>query len=268
MKLLGSLKAKAQSYLDPYQQKDPATYAAAQQAVGGLLILDGFIGIDNPLQGKKRPGIFGTLGGIVLGVVFMFVPSFFNSVTGINKMTATTSATVAAVGAPVVSRSSNQNSSNTSNSSNSSACSLTAKYTVDGKDYTKQSAASSSSNCSMSQGQAFTINYDPQNPGSWASDVKTLGLVMSLFFWAGLVVVLTSIVTFFIRLLSIIYGWKILKSGRALAATLPAGTDLNTMINEIKQHFTGSLFNFGGAAPPVPPTIQYPPATPPQAPTV
>ena len=62
----------------------------------------------------------------------------------------------------------------------------------------------------------------------------------------GAIVAVTSLVTFAIRLLSIIFGWKLLKSGRALAKTLPAGTDLSTIKNEIKQNFAKSVFGMGG----------------------
>jgi hypothetical protein len=51
--VFGTLKNKAKSFLSQYEQKDPATFAAAQQAIGGLLILDGFTGIDNPFEGKS-----------------------------------------------------------------------------------------------------------------------------------------------------------------------------------------------------------------------
>lgn len=49
-----SIKGRAGQFLGNYKQQNPATFAAAQQAVGGLLILDGLVGIDNPLGGKKE----------------------------------------------------------------------------------------------------------------------------------------------------------------------------------------------------------------------
>ncbi len=237
MKLFKSLKDNAQSYLAQYQQRDPATYAAAQQAVGGMLILDGFIGIDNPLGGKKRSGIFGTFMGIVLGIIFMFVPVIFNNLSGFDKMTATTNATVVSVG------------TQSAGQSSSSACSLTAKYTVNGTEYTQTSSGSSSSNCSKTVGSSLVINYDPQNPGAWSADTKTVGMFINVFFWVGLFVAISSVITFVIRLVSIIFGWKILKSGRALAKTLPEGTNLGSVIDEIKRHFTSTVF---GSANPMP----------------
>ncbi len=85
--MFASLKTTAKNFLEPYKQRGPATFSAAQQAVGGLLILDGFIGIDNPVGGKKRPGIFGTLSGVFLGVMFMLIPTFFGGIIGLNTIT-------------------------------------------------------------------------------------------------------------------------------------------------------------------------------------
>ncbi len=243
MKIFSSLKNSAIKFLEPYKTKEPATYAAAQQAVGAILITDGLIGIDNPLGGKKRPGIFGTIGGIVVGIIFMFIPIIFGTMSGVNQMTATASATVVSVG---VSTTTSTTSSTSTNSSG--ACSLTAKYTVDGKDYTQQSSMSSSDNCSLTQGRTIDIKYNPDNPGSWAYGTQSLGMILQIFFWAGLLVLLGSIVTFVIRLLSIIFGWKLIKDGRKNAANLPAGTNLETIIDEVKQNFAKSAFNFGGAS--------------------
>lgn len=236
---LREIKTKASDFLSHYKQQDPAAYAAAQQAVGGLLIIDGFIGIDNPFGGKKRSGIFGSFVGIIVGILFIFAGSLFLGLTGIGKMTATTTATVVSVGAPV------QTSTNT-NGSSSSTCSLTARYTVGGREYTNQASDSSSSYCGHSVGDTVTINYNPDKPGSWSMDVATVKLVMKIFSVVGIVVAILSLFTFVIRLLSIIFGWKLLKSGRALAKTLPAGTDLGTAISEIRQSFSRMLFPANG----------------------
>jgi hypothetical protein len=232
----GTLKNKAKNFLGQYEQKDPASFAAAQQAIGGLLILDGFVGIDNPFQGKKRSGIFGTLIGIVIGIVFMVVPGFFGAITGTKAMTATTNAIVVAV-TPEASSSPNSG----------GACTLTVRYSVAGKEYNQPSSMGSSDNCTLTAGQTVPISYNPQQPGAWAYNLKSTGTYFSLFFWAGLLVAIVSFVTFIIRLLSIIFGWKLLQRGRALAKTLPQGVSLGTMIEEIKQSFKGTLFN-GGAA--------------------
>ncbi|MEI6266680.1 MAG: DUF3592 domain-containing protein [bacterium] len=250
MKLFSSLKQQATSFLEQYKQQSPATYAAAEQAVGAVLITDGLIGIDSPLGGNKRPGIFGTLGGITMGIIFLLIPTFFGNISGTNNMTATTTATVVSVG------------ENTSTANDGgSTCSLTVSYNVAGTEYTKGSSMSSSSNCSLSTGQTVTINYNPNEPGSWAYDVKTVSLFLMIFFWAGVFVIITSAFTFAIRLISIIFGWKLLREGRKLAAGLPEDTNFKTIMEEIKKNFVGSVFNFGGTG------ITTPPVTPPPVPT-
>jgi hypothetical protein len=240
----GKIKAAATDFLNKYKNESPASYAAAEQAVGGLLILDGFVGIDNPLGGKKRSGIFGTLISIVIGVVFLFMPFFTNVITGVDKLTATTSATVVSVGPP-----STTTSSNGQTTSSGGACSLVVSYTVDGKVYSQGSSFSSSGNCSLTPGSTTQINYNPQNPGTWARDISTLKLIMFVFPLAGGLLIITGIITFLIRLFSIIFGWKLLMSGRRTAKTLPPGTEISTMISEIRQDFANHVFNFNSAGP-------------------
>ena len=170
-------------------------------------------------------------------------------------MTAVTSATVVSVGPASYTRNSNGNSS--------ASCPLSVSYSVNGQEYTNQSSISSSNQCSLSAGQNITINYNPANPGSWAYGTKTISNFLQIFFWAGLLVLISSITTFFIRLFSIIFGWKLLKDGRKNAVSLPAGTNLQTMIDEIKQNFTASIFGFGGTQNiATPGNIPNPPSSP------
>lgn len=225
---LGKIKKAATGFLEKYKSENPATYAAAEQAIGGILILDGFIGIDNPLGGKKRPGIFGSLIGVVVGIVFILVPTFFNNISGIKDMTATTTATVVSV------------------NNSESACSVTAKYFVNGTEYNQTSSSASSGNCSLTKGSTIQINYNPSSPGAWDTSTKSYNLIMTLFVILGVIAIISGIVTFIIRLLSIIFGWKLLQHGRKLAKELPEGTNIETVINEIKQEFSKTLFNFSG----------------------
>jgi hypothetical protein len=235
-----NIKNHAEQFLGNYKSQNPATFAAAQQAIGGLLILDGFVGIDNPLGGKKRSGVFGSLIGLVVGLVFLFGSGFFGNLFGINKLTATTTATVVSVSQPTAT------STDSNGSTSGGSCTPQAKYTVNGKEYMQTSSSGSSSACSLTPGQTININYDPASPGAWAYDLNTVKTVLKIFPIVGAIVAVTSLVTFVIRLLSIIFGWKLLKSGRALAKTLPAGTDISTIKNEIEQNFAKSVFGMGG----------------------
>lgn len=252
------LKQKAEELLQNYKQKDPATYAAAQQAVGGILILDGFVGIEKPFGGNSRPGILGSLGGIGFGILFMFIPTIFSSLTGMKDMTGTTTGQVVAV------------SQNTSSSSDSGpTCAITARYEVEGKTYTQQSTSGSGSNCGYSQGEDITISYNPARPGQWMTDLGTIETFFKIFFFIGLLVALSSAVTFLIRLASILFGWKLLRSGRALAATLPQGTDISSTIAQIKNTFISMLngtANQQNAAPPMGSSAQSETTAPVQSP--
>ncbi len=261
---LSKIKSTATSFLDGYKNENPASFAAAQQAVGGLLILDGFIGIDNPFGGKKRSGIFGSLIGVIVGLAFIFGSGFIGGIFGTKSMTAETTATVESV--------SQQPRSNTNNSNNTSnSCTAVAKYTVDGKEYSQQSSFGSSGICSLAPGQTVAIKYNPNQPGSWGYGVDTVNNVIKFIPIFGILVFLVSLITFGIRLLSIIFGWKLLTSGRALAKTLPEGTNLGTVTDEIKQNFSKLLF--GGQIepsapqPPTPTQDNTPPADSPSSPT-
>lgn len=244
LKLFKSLKNQATEFLDKYKQRDPATFAAAQQAIGGVLILDGLVGIDNPFGQNKRPGIIGSLLLVGFGVVFMFIPTFFSTISGTKTMTATTEAQVVSVGSPV------------SSSEGGSTCSLVVEYSVDGKAYQSPSSMSSSSSCQLRPGETVTVNYDPEKPSRWTHDKEQLGLFLMIFFVTGLVVAISGAITFLLRLLSMVLGWKLLRSGRALAATLPSSTSLDTIINEVKRDFVSVVFGMGagGAAAAMMPT--------------
>jgi hypothetical protein len=230
MKFFSSLKNQATNFLEKYKNEQPAMYAAAEQAIGAILITDGLFGINSPFGDKKRPGIFGTIGGMIFGIIFILIPAFSEYMFGMNKMTATTPATIVSVD------------TNSSSAESSNVCSLVVQYAIAGKEYTNKSAMSSSSYCSLSKGHIITVNYNPSNPGSWVYDDKTFSKFLQIFFWAGLLVLISSMITFLIRLISIIFGWKLLKNGRKMAANLPADSNFQAMIDEIKQRFTKSIF--------------------------
>ncbi len=219
-------------------------YAAALEAIGGLLIFDGFFGLPHPFGGQKRSGIFGSVLGVVFGLIFMMVPTFFGNLSGINNLKATTTATV-------VSNHQSQSQSTTSSggTTTTTTCQPVVKYVVDGRQFEGPSVDSSSLMCSFVPNQVITINYNPKNPVQWSGDVKTFGSFMKIFFFAGLFVVISSAFLFIFRLLSIIFGWKILKSGRNLAKTLPPGTNLTGTISQIESEFKSFLFGVSGQNP-------------------
>lgn len=238
---LSDVKNKATSFLGDYEQKDPATLAAAEQAVGGLLILDGVIGIDNPFGGKKRSGIFGSFIGVLIGIAIIFFGGLFFNLFGTQKLTADTTGQITAIGAPQ----SHTETDSDGTKSTSTTCTMAVSYTVDNKSYTQSTATGSSSNCNAVVGSNIAIKYDPASPNNFdtASTVNTFNAIKKTAPFVGLLVLIASLVTFVIRLLSIIFGWKLLRHGRGLAKTLPGGSGLKSQISQIRQEFKKTFFN-------------------------
>lgn len=258
MKLFSSLKTKAAQTLESYKTQSPATYAAAEQAIGAVLIADGLFGLESPFGEKKRPGIIGSFVGIFVGALFVFAPHLFGSTIGLDDMTATTSATVVRVTA--------SDYSTTSSGRTKTLCSFAVNYLVDGKSYGSSSSVQSPSYCALQEGQSIPISYNPANPQVWGYDVKTTRMTFYIISVVAVVILLSSIATFIIRLLSIIFGWKLIRDGRKNAAQLPADTNLGTIVSEIKKNFVSSVFGFGGVSITPVATVPKPPQAPPTPP--
>lgn len=237
------IKNDAKNFLDGYQKSKPATYAAALQAVGGLLILDGFIGIDNPVGDKKRPGILGALISLVVGVAIIVAGApWFTQFFGVDRLTETTSAKVVNRWAEPSSTVNNDPNNPSVNNSGSSTCNVIAQYTVNGTEYTQQSVYSSSEMCGLAEGQTIQINYNPNQPSEWGYNVGLMKNLLKFIPFMGWAVAITGGFTFLVRLISIIFGWKLLSKGRALARTLPKGANLGNEISTIRDKFKKFVF--------------------------
>jgi hypothetical protein len=63
---------------------NPYVRGQVERSLGILLLAEGFLGLENPLDGKKsRPGIFGALLMTIIGVAFLL---FFNSFSGLGPV--------------------------------------------------------------------------------------------------------------------------------------------------------------------------------------
>ncbi len=239
-----SLRNTAQSFLEQYKQKNPATYAAALQVVGGLLIVDGFIGIDNPFGGRKRPGILGAFIGIIVSIGLIFSGPIMSKISGLDKMTASTQGEVVSVSEPRQ----ECHTDSEGRESCDSVCDMEVQYTVAGKAYNSKPSVSSGSGCQHTEGQTITIKYNPGEPSAWTTQEAqdNMSLFAKIAVLVGVVISLISLFTFVIRFLSIFFGWKLLRQGRTLVKTLPEGTNLTTISSEIKQNFLQTAFNGNG----------------------
>jgi hypothetical protein len=184
--LLGSLSGQIQQ-----GARDPGGFYRGHRqgidaAAGGALLVDGLVGL--PTGRGNRSGVFGSMGGIVIGLVFVAVGLFLSSTmkTPAN-MTATITGTVTSVN---VSHSTTT-SSNGSRRDNT-ACSPVAGFEVGGKTYTASTQIGTSSCPPV--GQPIVVAYDPASPA--LNTIPTKGGVSFLpwiFGGAGALVAVASL---------------------------------------------------------------------------
>lgn len=201
------------------------------------MIFDAVLGTPHPLSGRKRTGIFSNLAGVILGIIFILAPVLFKFLPQA-KMTAQTTGTIVSVSQPQVQTTTNSK----GQQSTSSSCTVVAKYVVDGKSYSVQSASGSSSDCSLLAGNSINVNYNPNNPASWDNNVKTFKIIVKIAFWLGIVITVLSGIGFIVRLFVVWFGWRLIQRGRNLAKTLPNGGNLASMIQSIKDEFKNNIF--------------------------
>ena len=220
---------QAKQVLNEYESRDPHLAGQIRRGVGGVLIADGLVGLENPFDGKKtRPGILGSLIGIIFGVPFLFIGLFIAG-TGADTDSVTTG-TVSQL--------------SVSNSGDSGpTCTITATYKVDGKEYVKTAAISSSGDCSKSVGTPVEVKYNSANPAE--AEVGPSSFWFGLIFvGAGLLVMVTGILTFLIRAASIIFGIMIYRSGSKMVAANPArssDTDIAATVGQAKEKITNFI---------------------------
>lgn len=176
---------------------DPYVWARTKQVAGGLLVADGLIGLENPLDGKKsRPGIFGAGIGVVVGAVFLVLGWTFVSDMNFEGDATTTGVVV-------------------DTPDRGDTCGMVAEYIVDGQTYTASTSASSSSYCN-NIGQDVTIEYISESPSK--SQIKSnTDLWVWMFPGMGALVLVGSFGTLLVRLVSIIGGAVLFFQGRKAA---------------------------------------------------
>lgn len=216
---------QAKGIVDKYRN-DPHVWGRSKQVARGLLIADGLVGMENPLDGKKsRPGIVGSLFPLAFGALFIVVGIFI--VNGDVKGDTETTGQITSV--------------NVNRGNDSTTCSLTASYTVDGTTYTASTYGSSSGNCNKSVGQDVTVEYKSIDPRVGKVHGSGDGLFW-LFPIIGAFVFLAGLGTFLLRLASIVGGLVLYLSGRKQVKEHPTSNgNAEQAVAEVKQEMLALL---------------------------
>jgi hypothetical protein len=204
---------------------DPHLQGRAAQIAGGALLADGLIGLENPLDGKKkRAGIFGNVLLIIFGLIFFFVGSYIaKSVTPYEKGIMTTG-TVTSV---------ESHTSTDSKGRTSTSCSAQVEFSVSDKVYKVSPSFSSDTFCGM-QGSPIDVSYLPENPSGARAIPSGAGWIKSAKY-IGVFILVIAIGTTLIRLTEIIAGVWLLLYGRRRVREYPSTTPEGTLLEELQQ---------------------------------
>jgi hypothetical protein len=119
---------------------------------GSVLAADGIVGL--PRIGRQRSGIFGSIVGVVVGLVMALIG------LGFHMSMAHADATQTAMVTGDISF------LNQSSSNSGTTCSPTVTYVVNGQGYRVQAMTGDSGNCSLVIGSPMQVAYDPANPAA------------------------------------------------------------------------------------------------------
>ena len=243
---------------------NPYLRGRAEQTLGGVLIADGLVGLENPLDGEKsRPGILGAMVFIIVGGIFLA----FGIVGHHSRRDIQTPVTVQGQVVNVV----------VSRSNSESTCQIVASYNVDGKNYTLRSALGSDRYCAYQEGGQIGVDYEKNSPSqAQLADDGGLGTMSLIFMVSGGIVLLLGLFTLAIRLLSMIAGaWLfIIGTKRSKGATpVPIDTlidDFRTAVTDIimGRPTTKAVAAPAGATAPAGAPVADAPAVPAPAPVV
>lgn len=225
MKLFGHARevvGKAKDVVAEYDAQSPHTAGQVRQTIGGLLIADGLVGLENPLGGRSRPGIFGHMFQALFGLIFVVVGFSVHAMIS-PEGDATTTGTITKV--------------IYSTGEDGNTCSLTAEFWVGDVPYRAATTHSSSSFCSENVGGTVDIRYDSANPADADIDDNVLTWFILIFPAAGLLVMIPSLVGLTFSAAAIFFGWRLLRTGRAMSAANPATTTDQGIVAEAKEKF-------------------------------
>ncbi len=233
----------ARSMVAEHDAADPHTAGRVRQVVGGTLVADGLVGLENPLNGRKsRPGILGAL--FLLGFGGLFVGGGL----WISSSGADTDATAQGVITDVQRH-------YRSGSGSGTTCRLSAEFTVDGRRYIASSPVRSGGNCDKATGSSIEVRYSSANPAE--AEVGTRPLWFGMIFVAvGALIALAGLVTLAVRVFCIMLGVRLYLTGSRMVRESPPGTGDGGVVEEVRSRLL-ALMNSG----PGPATTAPNPAT-------
>jgi hypothetical protein len=221
----------ARSMVAEHDAADPHTAGRVRQVVGGTLVADGLIGLENPLNARKsRPGVLGALFLLGFGGLFVGVGLWISS-SG-----ADTDATTQGVVTDVQRQ-------HRSGSGSSTTCRLTAEFTVDGRRYVAGSPVSSGGNCDEATGSPIEVRYDSANPAEAEVGARPLWFGM-IFVVVGALIALAGLVTFLVRAFCIVFGARLYLTGSRMVRESPPGIGETGVVEEVRTRLL-ALMNSG-----------------------
>ena len=223
----------AKSLVAEHDAADPHTAGRVRQVVGGTLVADGLVGLENPLNGRKtRPGILGAL--FLLGFGGLFVGAGL----WISGSGADTDATTQGLITDV-----QRQFRSGSGSGSSSTCGLTAEFTVDGRRYVTSSRVSSGGNCDETTGSSIEVRYNSANPAVAEVGARPLWFGM-IFVGVGGLIATAGLVTLAVRAFCIMLGARLYLTGSRMVKLSPPGNGDTGVVEEVRSHLI-ALMNSG-----------------------
>ena len=213
-KQFARLKTGASDIVRKHEGGSPRTAGRVYQAIGGLLVADGLIGLQNPFsRNKARPGIFGALVFCAVGAGVLIATPFLVKIPEVDSMTV---GSISRISEPRVSK---------DDEDSVDTCSYDVRYAVDDKEYTVKSGFSSSTACKSHIGDPVDVHYLASTP---SRGVVGIGIQKAIR-WGGMgfgaLFLLIGVVTFVIRAITLFFGVKLFLRGRRLVKTSPPSQD-------------------------------------------
>jgi hypothetical protein len=233
----------------------PYVHGQVEQQLGSMLVRDGLVG--PPRTGRGVSGLLGSLLLLVIGGVF--------TIAGVWLVHAADGGTGDRVAAGTV--------IDVPGALGSDTCPLVASYVVDGTRYTARTKVDSSGACDKARGAQVTVRYHASRPADGVVVQSKFG--PWLFTAIGALLVLVGLVGIPVRVLNVVVGRRLRRTGSARARNGAAGPADKLLADKVlaevrdayRAAFTERAFSPQGwrglkptTAPPAPAPPQGPPA--------